>query len=58
MDWLFLAMAKQKLGQVDARAWFDKAVAWMEEKQPEDPDLRRFRAEAEEVLGIERSRDD
>jgi tetratricopeptide (TPR) repeat protein/serine/threonine protein kinase len=52
-DWFFVAMAHWHLGEKDkARQWHDKAVAWMEERQPDDQELKRFRAEAEEVLGI------
>ena len=50
-DWFFVAMAKHKLGEEDAREWYDKAVAWMEKEKPDDKELKRFRAEAEEVLG-------
>jgi hypothetical protein len=52
-DWFFVAMSKHKLEQGDARQWFDKAVAWMDEHKPDDPELRRFRAEAAKVLGLE-----
>jgi tetratricopeptide (TPR) repeat protein len=57
-DWFFLAMATQQLGQAaDARQWFDKAATWMDankERLAKDKlaaeELRRFRAEAEELL--------
>ncbi|MHC4164055.1 MAG: hypothetical protein ACYSUM_18170 [Planctomycetota bacterium] len=49
---LRLAMEKHKLGQKDAREWYDKAVAWMDKHKPDDQELKRVRAEAEEVLGI------
>ncbi|MHC4668476.1 MAG: tetratricopeptide repeat protein [Planctomycetota bacterium] len=53
-DWIFLAMAHFKLQKEDAaRAAYDKAVAWIAEHPSKDADLERFRAEAEEVLGIE-----
>jgi tetratricopeptide (TPR) repeat protein len=54
-DWIFLAMAHARLGhpKAIARSFYDKAVAWMEEHKPDDEELKRFRAEAEEVLGIE-----
>jgi tetratricopeptide (TPR) repeat protein/WD40 repeat protein len=53
-DWFFLAMAHWKLGAKDkARRCFDRAVQWMEMNQPKDEELRRFRAEAAELLGIE-----
>ena len=53
-DWFFVAMAHARLGHPGAiaRANFDKAVAWMEQHKPQDVELRRFRAEAEGVLGI------
>ncbi|MHC4578191.1 MAG: protein kinase domain-containing protein [Planctomycetota bacterium] len=52
-DWFFVAIAKHNLDHKDARDWYDKAVAWMEKHKPDDEELKRFRAEAEEVLGIE-----
>ncbi len=36
----------------EARQWYDKAVEWMEKNKPDDQELLRFRAEAEELLGI------
>jgi tetratricopeptide (TPR) repeat protein len=52
-DWFFLAMAHWKLGEKDkAREWYDKAVEWMENNQPKNEELRRFRTEAEELLKI------
>jgi superkiller protein 3 len=54
----FLAMAHWKLGnKVAARKWYDQAVAWMEKNQPKNEELRRFRAEATELLGIEMKKD-
>jgi superkiller protein 3 len=53
LDWFFLAMAHWQLGDKDqARQWYAKAVSWMEEHQPKDEALARFRAEAEELLGM------
>jgi tetratricopeptide (TPR) repeat protein len=50
---LFLAMAHQRLGQQEgARQWYDRAVEWMEKYEPNHMELRRFRAEAAELLGI------
>jgi tetratricopeptide (TPR) repeat protein/serine/threonine protein kinase len=50
----FLAMAHWQLGERDKpRQWYDKAVQWMEQNQPNDEELRRFRAEAATLLGIE-----
>jgi tetratricopeptide (TPR) repeat protein len=49
----FLAMAEWRRGDhVAARQWYDRAVAWMEKNRPKDEELLRFRAEAEELLGI------
>src|SRR5262249_31451474 len=49
----FLAMAYWQLGEKkDARAWYDKAVQWMDKNNPKDEELRRFRAEASALLGI------
>ena len=47
----FLAMAHWQIGEQDqARTWFDKAVAWMDKNQPNNRQLLRFRAEAEELM--------
>jgi tetratricopeptide (TPR) repeat protein/serine/threonine protein kinase len=52
-DWFFLAMAHWKLDERGkARQWYDKAVEWMEKNQPNNEELRRFRAEAGELLGV------
>jgi hypothetical protein len=46
-------MAHWQLGEQDeARRWYGKAVEWMEKQQTDDEQLLRFRAEAEELLGI------
>ena len=50
-DWFIVAMSKHKLSQKNAREWYDKAVAWMDEHKPDDEELKRFRAEASELLG-------
>jgi tetratricopeptide (TPR) repeat protein len=60
-DFLFLAMAHQQLGQSDeARQWYDKAVAWLEQNQQSveknkttQAELRRFRTEAAQLLGLD-----
>jgi tetratricopeptide (TPR) repeat protein len=59
-DWLFLAMAHRKSGNAgEARRWYDRAIAWLERNKdrlakdrPQADELRRFRSEAEEVLGL------
>ena len=46
------AMAAHETGdKAVAREWYDQAVAWMESHK-HDEWMKRFRAEAEEVLGI------
>ncbi len=50
-------MAKWQLGRKgEARASYDKAVAWIEKHNPDRKALQRLRAEAEEVLGIEEAK--
>jgi tetratricopeptide (TPR) repeat protein len=57
-DWFVLAMAHRQLGDEEqARKWYAQAVHWTEEKQPGDAELRRFRTEAAELLGIEQKND-
>ena len=50
----FLAMSHWRLGDHDkARHWYEKAVKVMTVNKSTDEELLRFRAEAEETLGIE-----
>jgi tetratricopeptide (TPR) repeat protein len=50
-DWFFLAMAQWRRGERDqARSWYDRAVEWMDRFEPNDQELRRFRAEAKALL--------
>ena len=52
-DYFFLAMAHERLGdRTHARAWYDKAVQWMDKHSPQGEGDLRYRAEAEEILGI------
>ncbi|MBI3845443.1 MAG: tetratricopeptide repeat protein [Planctomycetes bacterium] len=52
-DWLFLAMAHHQLGDADdARRWYQEAVEAIEKLPSVSDERRRFRAEAEQVLGI------
>jgi len=52
-NWYFLAMAHWQLGEREkAQVYYKQAVDWMEKKRPRDVELRRFRAEAAEVMGI------
>jgi WD40 repeat protein/Flp pilus assembly protein TadD len=52
-DGFFLAMSRWQLGEhEDALRLYKEAVKWMEKNKPEDEELRRFRAEAAELLEI------
>jgi Flp pilus assembly protein TadD len=49
----FLAMACWQLGdRAGARTWFDRGIALMDRDKARDDEVRRFRAEAAELLGI------
>jgi tetratricopeptide (TPR) repeat protein len=53
-DWFFLAMVHWQLGEKDkARTWFNQAAEWMDKNQPKNDELRRFRAEATELMRID-----
>jgi tetratricopeptide (TPR) repeat protein len=57
-DWFFLAMCHEKLGDKEkSRQWYDRAVEWMDKKQASNEELRRFRAEAAQVLGMDKKKD-
>jgi hypothetical protein len=52
-DWFFLAMVHWQQGDRDeARKWYDRAVAWADKPQPANEEVRRFRAEASELMGV------
>jgi tetratricopeptide (TPR) repeat protein len=52
-DWFFLAMIHSQQGErKEARARYEQAVAWMEKNMPRAEELGRFRAEAAELLGV------
>jgi WD40 repeat protein/Tfp pilus assembly protein PilF len=52
-DDFFLAMARWQLGERDrAVRLYERAIRWMEQIEPESAELRRFRAEAAELLEI------
>jgi serine/threonine protein kinase len=54
-DWFFLAMSHWHQGdRAQARKWYEQARQWMEKSLPQDAWLRRFRAEAEEVLKMKK----
>jgi tetratricopeptide (TPR) repeat protein len=55
-DFFFLAMAHWQLNEKDkACAWYEKAVAWMDKNRPQHEELKRFRAEATALLGMEKA---
>ncbi len=50
-DWFFLAMGHWQMGHCDqARQWYRKAVDGMAKGNSRDPELLRFRIEAEAML--------
>jgi tetratricopeptide (TPR) repeat protein len=52
-DWFFLALVDLKRGKdVQARAWYDKAVAWYQNNRPNDQELFHFQLEAADALGL------
>lgn len=52
-DWFVLAMCHWQLGEAaTARMWYARAVAWMNRHELLDPELRRFRSEAADLLGV------
>jgi eukaryotic-like serine/threonine-protein kinase len=55
-DWIFLAMARSRLGDFkDARTSYDRSIAWIKANAQENQELLRFRAEAEELQGLDQS---
>jgi tetratricopeptide (TPR) repeat protein len=51
-DWLFLAMARKRLGDAaEARRWLDRSLSWIEANAPRNEELIRFRAEAVQLFG-------
>ena len=52
-QWFFLSMIYWTQGdRVQAREWYDKAVAWIEKVHPADMANARLRAEAAELMGL------
>jgi tetratricopeptide (TPR) repeat protein len=53
-DWIFLAMAHWQLGDREqARQWYGRAAQALDKQKPPSAELRRFRAEAAQLLGID-----
>jgi tetratricopeptide (TPR) repeat protein/tRNA A-37 threonylcarbamoyl transferase component Bud32 len=50
-DWFFLAMTRARLGDLPgARAWYARALAWMDKQPPPQAWLLRYKAEAAELI--------
>jgi tetratricopeptide (TPR) repeat protein len=57
-DWLYLAMAQQKLGDFDkAREWYERSAKWIASQHEVDEELMRFKLEAEQELGLKSTGD-
>src|SRR5262249_43077221 len=55
-QWFPLALAHWRLGETDrAREWYDRAAAWMDRHEPNNPELRRFRAEAAQFVDAKKN---
>jgi hypothetical protein len=53
-DFFFQAMAEHQVGNADAaQMYYAHAIQWMDAHDPRNPELLRFRAEAESLLGSE-----
>jgi cytochrome c-type biogenesis protein CcmH/NrfG len=53
VDWLFLAMTHQKLGNTgEAKVWYERAVDRMSSQSGVDPETARFRAEADLLFAV------
>jgi serine/threonine protein kinase/WD40 repeat protein len=54
----FIAMAHWQLDDHElARAWFDRAIAWMDKHRSVDEELRRFYADAAELMSVKEKKD-
>jgi serine/threonine protein kinase/Flp pilus assembly protein TadD len=54
----FLAMAYWQVGEKDkARQAFDEGATWIDQNQPNNEELRRFRAEAEDLMSVKERKD-
>jgi tetratricopeptide (TPR) repeat protein len=56
-DWFPLAMVHWQLSKRDeARKWYERAIEWMEKNQPQDPEVRAFQVETEQMLGVQKKK--
>ena len=54
-QWFGLAVAHWQLGnKEEARTWHGRGVQWMDKHQPKNEELRQFRAEATELVGMKK----
>ncbi len=52
MDWMFLAMANQQLGNTgEAKLWYERATTWISTQSGIDPELARFLEDAKALFG-------
>jgi serine/threonine protein kinase/tetratricopeptide (TPR) repeat protein len=52
-DWFFMAMVSWRLSEkLQARTWYDKAIAWFDQQPAKEEDILRHKAEAESLMGI------
>jgi hypothetical protein len=52
--WFGMPMLQwQRDEKLKAKEWYEKAVEWAHKNAPKDKELRRFRAESEQLMGIE-----
>jgi tetratricopeptide (TPR) repeat protein len=52
-DWFLMALAHWQLNHhEEARTWYNKAVLWTDENQPNNDELHRFRVVATGTIGI------
>jgi len=52
VDWLFLAMANEKLGNTgEAKLWYERATVWISTQSGVDPEVARFLVDAKALFG-------
>jgi hypothetical protein len=52
VDWLFLAMANERLGNSgEAKLWYERATLWIGTQSGVDPEVARFLVDAKALFG-------
>ena len=52
VDWMFLGMANQKLGNAgEAKLWYERATDWISSQSGLDPEVARFLVDAKALFG-------